>query len=198
MRLLLVIFFAVAFPSAEVLTQSACDESTLKQAAADVRDARAKLLTVKVADWGIRVMAGSLDVDIMTRPAIFRYKVVGKSLRRTQPIAMNGRDFVDEWLASDWNDAKRWASSGHREPLHVIPEEMESTWKSTSLTRPLYHFGPVLVCSQASKQFQVELDRDPGSPSYFRIEQGQNSFTMISVNKHADPACKGPDLMQKK
>jgi hypothetical protein len=136
-------------------------------------------------------------MDIMTRPAIFRDELVGETLRRIQPIAMNGRDFVDEWLASNWSDAKRWADSAHLDLLRQIRDEMDEHWKSTTSARPLYTFGPVCACTLSANHFQVELDRDPGAPSFFQIEQGRNSFTMLSVADKADPSCKGLDIMRK-
>ena len=110
---------------------------------------------------------------------------------------MNGRDFVDEWLASNWNDAKRWADSAHLDRLRQIHHEMDEHWKSTTSARPLYTFGPVRACALSANHFQVELDRDPGVPSFFQIEQRRNSFTMLSAADKADPFCKGPDIMRK-
>jgi len=146
----------------------------------------------------IRVNVMSLDFDVMTRPAIFRYEVSGETVRRVQPIAMNGRDFVDEWLTSSWEDSERWASPPNLDRLLSAHDEIKDHWKLKTAAVTSYNFGPVRGCSSPSSQFQVELDRDPGAPSYFRIERGRNSFTMVSVAEKADPLCNGPDLMPKR
>jgi hypothetical protein len=57
--------------------------------------------------FDLRLEVGMLDVDIMTRRGVYRYRTTGKKIERIQPIAMNGRDFIDEWVKVKWSDAVR-------------------------------------------------------------------------------------------
>jgi hypothetical protein len=44
----------------------------------------------------LRMTGSSIDGSIVMRPVIYRFQLVGRQLIRVQPIAINGRDFVDE------------------------------------------------------------------------------------------------------
>ena len=53
--------------------------------------------------------------------------------------------------------------------------------------------------------FQVELDEEwfenqktrPDKQTFFHIQTGINSFTMLSASAQPDPRCTGPDIMVK-
>lgn len=45
------------------------------------------------------------------------------------------------------------------------------------------------------ERLHSEVDVDPGSPLYFQILQGPNSFIMMSAATAPDKSCSGPDLM---
>lgn len=143
-----------------------------------------------------RVEKGMRDMDIMTRTGIFRFRLVNDRLERLQPIAMNGRDFVDEWLQVKWSDAQRWSNLSSLASLEKEHSRLLSLYNGAKTS--LFTYGPVRACSDDPKHFQVELDLTPGSPNYFQIEQGENSFTMLSASTQQDIRCKGPDLMNKR
>jgi hypothetical protein len=145
----------------------------------------------------LRLQTGQLDVDLMTRMGVYRYRLVDNKLQRVQPIAMNGRDFVDEWLLSDWSDAIRWTASAHLTNLQNVHAGVAKRHAHESAVHTLFSYGPVRRCTGDSKHFQVEFDRDPGATTYFQIEEGENSFTMLDASSVPDPRCKGADLMPK-
>ena len=64
---------------------------------------------VRPDGFEVRATVGSMDSDVMTRPGIFRYRVDGDTVQRVQPVALNGRDFVDEWLKADDALAREWS-----------------------------------------------------------------------------------------
>lgn len=144
----------------------------------------------------LRYKTGSLDPDVMIRPAISRYRVVGDQVGRVQPIAENGRDFVDEWLQTKWTDSKRWSELANASKLEEIHSSIARLRDPKSKNWTSFSYGAVRGCSGNSTLFQVELDQDPGSPLFFRIREGNNSFTMISASPKPDPKCTGHDLMQ--
>ena len=170
-----------------------------------VRGDTAPILKLVPGGFQLRVETGMLDMDVMTRIGIYRYRVSGDKPERVQPIAINGRDFVDEWLQSPWGDAARWSSP---EALATLRDTHRQLGEKTPDTgRPNYTFGPVRGCSDSSAHFQVELKAEwiddkgnskPAGTTYFGIKQGINSFTMLSGANTPDSQCNGIDIMKTK
>lgn len=151
----------------------------------------------------LKVETGMIDGDIMTRIGIYRYRVNGDQFERVQPIANNGRDFVDEWLQAPWTDAARWSSAKALDALQEVHTRFGD--KTFSEKSPAYTFGPVRGCSDSAARFQVELNAEwlgdkgsskPAPTTYFLIEQGMNSFTMLSASSDPYAQCKGADIMK--
>ncbi len=152
----------------------------------------------------LRMLDESIDPGIVMRPVIFRFQILGGRLVRVQPIALNGRDFVDEWLQSPWSDASRWSATPGPSNLELLHKKLADIRNAKDA--PLLTFGPVRSCTDAKAHFQVELDEEwvddkggsrPGPTTYFQIEEGNNSFTMLSSSSQADPKCTGSDIMSK-
>jgi hypothetical protein len=154
-------------------------------------------MKLELGGFELRLQTGQLDLEYMTRLGIYRYRVIGDSLQRVQPIALNGKDFVDEWLQSDWSDAIHWSATTHLGDLQNVHAEVAKRIAPKSGDDAVLSYGPVRACSGDPKHFQVEFDRDPGKPTYFQIEQGENSFTMLDASPTPNSHCKGADLMQK-
>jgi len=157
----------------------------------------------------LKMTGESIDPDIVMRPVIYRYRVTDGTLERVQPIANNGRDFVDEWLESPLNDSARWSSTTNLLKLERVHEGIRKLTDSRDPNAkefPLLNFGPVRGCSDSRAHFQVELDEEwvdskggsrAGEPTYFQIDEGKNSFTMVSAGLNADARCTGSDIMAK-
>ena len=157
----------------------------------------------------LRVSACSRDINIIRRTGIYRYRIDGDRIDRVQPIAMNGRDFVDEWLNSPWNESKNWNLPSELASLEATHKKIETINDSARDQHPMPNFtyGPVRPCSDSASHFQVELDEGwwveekkdwrPDTPTFFQIQEGKNSFTMLSASDKPDPHCTGPDIMPK-
>jgi len=143
----------------------------------------------------LRLQQGMIDMDVMTRLGIYRYKVSDDRVERVQPVASNGRDFVDEWIQSNWSQAKGWSATANIESLEAEHMRISEIWHSHSESSPLLTFGPVLACADDSKHFQVELDEDFEASTYFQIEQSLDSFTMVTALRTSHPMCNGEDIM---
>lgn len=162
------------------------------------------VMNAEPGGFELRMTGDSIDGNIVMRPVIYRFQQEGSQLVRVQPIAMNGRDFVDEWLESPWDDASRWSAAQSLANLQEIHQQLDALREDENA--PLLTFGPVRGCSDAKAHYQVELDEEwvdskgnsrPGSPIYFQIEEGKNSFTMLSAAASADVRCTGADIMAK-
>jgi hypothetical protein len=166
-----------------------------------VRDDVEPRLKATADGFELRLEVGTIESIVMTRMGIYRYQLVDGQLVRAQPIAMNGRDFVDEWIQEPWALAGKW--SADTAPLRSVHEQFYG-WRTAPYdekTFVTFSYGPVLACKEDKNHFQVEIDHeppgraDPDIPEYFQIEQGQNSFRMSSASSLPDANCAGKDLM---
>lgn len=156
-----------------------------------VRDVEPVMKT-KPDGFELRVNKGCLDQAIMTKRGIYRYRMSDGKIQRVQPIAMNGRDFVDEWLQLDWTEAQSWSASDDLASLQAAHLRLNQRDKKAA---SLLSYGPVHPCTSDAKILQVEVDQDPGGQMYFLIKQGENSFTVISASDKPNLECNGPNLM---
>jgi hypothetical protein len=144
----------------------------------------------------LRVRDMSLDFEtVFVKPVIYRYRVSDNQVRRVQPIAVNGRDFVDVWLQSKWTEASEWSSNENLDALkneHLKFEAQRSSIKGS----PISSFGAVRSCSDKPNTYQVEVDQEPGGPTYYEIREGQNSFTMLWASVQPNLHCDSGDLME--
>ncbi len=155
------------------------------------------IIKPKQDGFDLRLEVGLMDPDIMTRCGVYRFRTTEENIERIQPIAMNGRDFVDEWLNVKWADAGRWSSPEHLAQLKSEHDRFERRLQPESKNYPSFSYGAVRGCSDDRQHFQIETSEDPGNLMYFQIMQGANSFTMQSISRQPNPLCKGPDLMRR-
>ena len=172
-----------------------------------IRDEIDPALKIVHEGFQIRLQTAMIDPEISRRIGIYRYRVSGAAIERVQPIANNGRDFVDEWLDSPWNESASWSAPENLEALKATYAKIETEGSSSAENIPLRNYGPVLACSDARTHFQVKLDAGwvdskgkstPDESIYFQIQEGRNSFTLLSTSDQPDTRCTGPDIMAKK
>ncbi|HKT66926.1 MAG TPA: hypothetical protein VJR91_25425, partial [Burkholderia sp.] len=140
---------------------------------------------------------GSRDSDVMTRPGIFRYRVDGDTVQRVQPVSVNGRDFVDEWLEANDAFAREWTEPAAAAAALKARQAFNAESKAPDIG---FAYGPVRGCSDSKDRFQVELDLtgkegETVARRYALIRQERNGFTMLGLHKTAEPACHGANLM---
>jgi len=60
-------------------------------------------------DLLVQFTGGSIDGGVLVRPHVLHYRVApGDKLERIAPLALDPQAFVEEWLTSDWAQARRW------------------------------------------------------------------------------------------
>jgi hypothetical protein len=151
-------------------------------------------LTLRPNGFELRVDVGTIETDQMVRKGVFRYAVDGDTVRRTQPIAMDGRGFVDEWLQSPWDEAKDWVLPEGLVGFKAAHDVFERGRKDSSVT---YSYGPVRACTMKG-QYEVEIDADPGGGQFYAIREGNNGYTLVNFGATQDERCSGPDVMKKR
>ena len=162
-----------------------------------VLDDNAIRFKVRPDGFEMRTTVGSRDSDVMTRPGIFRYRVDGDTVQRVQPVAVNGRDFVDEWLDVDDALAREWSELPAAAAALKARQAFDAASKAPDIG---FAYGPVRGCSDSKDRFQVELDmtgKDGNTVArrYALIRQERNGFTMLGLRNAAEPACRGANLM---
>ncbi len=152
---------------------------------------------LRKTSYGFQLRVKNMSVafeQLFIQPVIYSYAMDGDHLYRVQPVAINGRNFVDVWLQSSWADASKWSSGSNTRSLRIEHTRFEALRRTGNVT---FRFGPVRGCPTEPSRFQVELDPDSGAPLYYRLREGQNSFTMLSASATPDPRCDGADLMKR-
>jgi hypothetical protein len=143
-----------------------------------------------------RTDRNTIETEELSRTAIFRYQLVGDNLQRIQPIATNGRYFVDEWLQIPWSDAVLFSDPSTLSKLKAAHDIYAARYNDIKNTTS-YEYGPVLACRDSRKRFQVQIAVDD-HPTYYSILENGEGYTMLSANStQPDPACNGSDLMKK-
>jgi hypothetical protein len=156
-------------------------------------------LSARRDGFDLRLQVGTGETDRMTRLGIFRYRLTGDSAERVQPIAMNGRDFVNAWLQLPWSDAARFAAPANLPALKERQDAVSGHIKSkTAESGDDFAFGPVRACSDDPHHFQVQNGGDDAPATYYQIQSGDNGFTMLAASTKPDPQCRGADLMGRK
>jgi hypothetical protein len=133
---------------------------------------------------------GFFDPGILIRRHVETYAVAGNRVSRIQPVALNVRDFVDEWLSRDWVEASGWSGPG----LAAVHRRL-GAGRDGSL---YLEQGPIRRCG--SGLHQVEIDprqadpngRDP--PPWYFLVRGNGPYRLEGATRSQWTRCRGPDL----
>jgi hypothetical protein len=144
----------------------------------------------------LRTNAVALDINGYERNVIYHYRVAGGQVTRVEPIAANGRGFVEEWLSMPWDEAKGQTSPEAVAGMKMVHDRIENADKD-SKTYVSWTYGPVRACLMKGR-YEVEMDADPGGPEFYAIAETGNGYTMMNYGTTQDERCSGPDLMKAK
>jgi len=157
-------------------------------------------LSISSNTFTLHTDVGTGEMEEIVRKGVFRYQLTNDKLQGIQPIATNGRYFVNEWLEMPWDDAIRFSEPSALtalKPAHDLYAARDADPKNFVS----YNFGPVRSCQDNPKQFQVEQEEGTDGkqlPVYYLIRETGNGYQLLSVEPQSDPHCGGPDLMKKK
>ena len=153
-------------------------------------------LTARRDGFDLRLQVSTGEIERMTRLGIFRYRLTSDSAERVQPIAMNGRDFVNAWLQLPWSDAAGFSAAANLPALKERHDAVAAHLKSqTGDSGADFAFGPVRACRDDPHHFQVQNGGGDAPATYYQIQSGDNSFTMLAAAAKPNPQCRGADLM---
>jgi hypothetical protein len=161
-----------------------------------VRDEAAPRMMARPDGFELRAQVGTIETEQLTRRGVFRYKVSGDAVERVQPIAVDGRGFVDAWLEVPWSSAKNWSAAEGLAGFEQVHEAFTKAHNAGSVT---YTYGPVRGCSVKGR-YEVEMDADPGGKQFYALQQRTegDGYMMVNYGTTQDERCSGPDLMKKR
>ena len=144
-------------------------------------------------DLLVQYDAGSIDSDVFTRARILRYRIAaGDKLERIAPFALDPQSFVEEWLTSDWSQAKLWterpadnAVLAQLHPPQPAPDDVLSGDFNNALRR----------CRQDPTLWQVSVTleakgKTQSLPLYFRVRwMPPYRFTLVAAGRRPFSGC---------
>jgi len=138
----------------------------------------------------IEYAVASIDGGVHNRRKIRRYVIDGDKVRRSDPVALSPRDFVEEWRSSNWIDSSRWTQPAAQGAL--------LNWHRRSLG-PWEFMDPTIHCERRPDLWQVGVDisayeKLPAMKLYFLVRwRPPYHFTMVDIGDHPWEGCTQPD-----
>ena len=140
----------------------------------------------------IEYLRPSIDTGIMTREGVFHYEIQHGQVRRTDPFALSPRDFVDEWLKTDWRESSTWSEGANRRAMLDWRGKFDKEGMTGEFLYPTMH------CQATPDLWQVGLALTPSGESanakptqaYFLVRwRPPYRFRMVSVTDKPSPDC---------
>ncbi len=126
--------------------------------------------------------------DFEVRPVIRHYVLRDGKLVREPPLALSPRDFVDEWMRTDWTVSSEWTSAGVN-PAPLDRMHTKKNFEGGQYTKPLH-------CEKRPDHWQVGLYwyGDESKQFYFLVRWlPPYRFSMTGVSRHPWPGCTEED-----
>jgi hypothetical protein len=121
---------------------------------------------------------GSFADDISAYEEIWHYRVHDDKVERIDPVALNPRDFTEEWLTQPWTQAGLWSRPSNRTVLQRVHEHVKEG-----------EFLPTLHCRQRPDLWQVGIDRtDEGKRSVYFLVQWRPPYRFTMVRALNSPS----------
>ncbi len=134
-------------------------------------------MTVGAGDFTLRFHAQSIDDGRHNREWVRHFTVSGDKVVRTAPFANSARDFVEEWIQSDWKIAAPWTASTLGADVRAVHAKFHD--------KPYGEFGKVARCGNDMTEFQVTPSGADGS-LFFQVA-GSRDFKLVGLSN--TPRC---------
>ena len=149
------------------------------------------------------------NANCFERRVIYQYSVAGNdSVRREEPIGINARGFVEEWLMAPWSESQNLSIAEAVDSLQKVHDSFNPPFKPNDEQFVSHSFGPVQACATTGT-FQIRINstlekivpNKPGGDSkalashYFLVREVKDGYLMLSAPTEPDATCSGADLM---
>lgn len=148
-------------------------------------------------DFLVEYEDASIDDAIMVRNHVHHYRIGSDGhVQRIGPVALSPTDFVDEWLSSNWPEAKDWLAPGADKAalMRVHASDMSDTFAGEFQGKPKRCRG-----RRSTYQITFRLDpsmRDKAGPErtdYFEISwDPPYRFQMLATSNRPLRGCDQP------
>ncbi len=143
--------------------------------------------------------------DSVSRKGVIRYSVTPTGVRRVEPLAMNGRDSIVEWLELPRKEAAEFADEGPGSLTWQMFQNFTYEGKGTNASVPYPSFGAVRACKDSKTHFQAEITSQlfdssakgsrPGPAYFVQLQEVPNGYRIHAVTHASESSCTGLDLM---
>jgi len=143
--------------------------------------------------------------DDVARQGVMRYSVTATGVHRVEPLAMNGRDSIVEWLELPRKVAAEFADDPAGSLTWQMFQDFTYEGKAENANVPYPDFGAVRACRDSSTHFQAEVTSQifdssgkgsrPGPAFFVQLRQVPNGYRIHAVTRDPESSCTGPDLM---
>lgn len=145
----------------------------------------------KRADVLIEFATRSIDDGVHNREAIRHYLIDGDKVQRVGPVALSPRDFVDEWLTSDWRESAGWSAVPALQQWH---RKLHADWVGGGFAEPTKHCRTPDLWQVAFEPVNPEKNYSPEPTVYFLVRwRPPYHFTLQNVSDKPWPGCTQPD-----
>ncbi|MBE7157749.1 MAG: hypothetical protein INR62_04835 [Rhodospirillales bacterium] len=163
-------------------------------------------LTLKSTPDGfeIRTSVETRD-DRIGRKGILRYAVGPDGIHRVEPLGLDARDTVDEWMGMPRKEAEAFADAVPGSLTWQMFQTFTYRGKAATESSPSPTPGPVRACSDDPSHFQAEITSEtfqpapkqslPGPTYFVHLREVPNGYRIHAVTSAPDASCSGPDLM---
>lgn len=129
----------------------------------------------------VEFVTGSIDGGLLTRTAVRHFDLTSNPPRRVDPVALTPRNFVDEWLAAEWQQLRRWTDN----------PAATAEWHR-KLRKVRGEFLPTKHCTDQADTWQVAAELP--APTFFLVRwRPPYRFTMLGISAEPSPNCKEDD-----
>ncbi len=144
----------------------------------------------------VEYLTPSVDGGILAREGVYHYKIRNGKAERVAPQALGPRDFVDEWIQTDWVEASKWSDAANRQALLNWRTKVD---KEKNFLEYIY---PTRRCLGGYGFWQVGVRVEPmpetgkrqATEAWFLVKwQPPYDFKMMAVSDQNSSNCAGKD-----
>jgi hypothetical protein len=146
-------------------------------------------LRANATDFEIRFHNHSIDVGVHSRLWINHFVIQGDRVRRTQPVAISPRDFVDDWVQEPWTVVGQWTDAEKRAPLQLTHDRL--------MKIGFFEYESIRRCSDQPNHYQIGVEDQNDTDHYYFSVTGKSRFTMHDVSSSPNEQCDGANVLDK-
>jgi hypothetical protein len=144
----------------------------------------------------VEYLTPSVDSAFLAREGVYHYKVQQGGVERVAPFALSPRDFVDEWIQTDWLESSKWSEDTNRRAL------LNWRTKVDKAKNYLEYIYPTQRCLRGYGLWQVGLsieampgtEKPQATEAWFLVRwQPPYEFKMVGVSDQPSADCTEKD-----